>query len=108
MLNSRNYQNIVSLSLSGEKETGSAGMQPASDNLTDWNGHGGRKSPYYRLTIPRNYGLENPTTKWSKKEKKTTSINPEKRSTYFGTRHTSPKGAIGERKREARPAKSLE
>jgi hypothetical protein len=63
MLNSRNYQNIVSLSLSGEKETGSAGMQPASDNLTDWNGHGGRKSPYYCLTIPRNYGLENPTTK---------------------------------------------
>ena len=70
MLNSRNYQNIVSLSLSGEKETGSAGMQPASDNLTDRNGHGGRKSPYYCLTIPRNYGLENPTTKWSKKEKK--------------------------------------
>jgi hypothetical protein len=63
------YQNIVSLSLSGEKDTGSAGMQPASDNLTDWNGHGGLKSPYYCLTIPRNYGLENPATTLLKKEK---------------------------------------
>jgi len=57
------YQNIVPLYLSGEKETGSGWMQPASDNLTDWNGHGRRKSPCYCLTIPRNYGLENPTTK---------------------------------------------
>ncbi len=35
---SNHYQNVVSLPLSGEKETGSAGKQPASDNLTDWNG----------------------------------------------------------------------
>ena len=58
---SDHYQNVVSLPLSGEKETGSAGMQPASDNLTDWNGQGGRKSPLYQMTIPRNYGLENPS-----------------------------------------------
>ena len=39
------YQNVVSLPLSGEKETGSAGKQPDSDNLTDWNEQGGLKSP---------------------------------------------------------------
>lgn len=40
---SGHYQNVVSLPMSGEKETGSAGEQPASDNLTDWNGQGGLK-----------------------------------------------------------------
>ncbi len=57
---SNHYQNVVSLPLSGEKETGSAGKQPASDNLTDWNGQGGRKSPLNTFSIPRIYGLENP------------------------------------------------
>ena len=46
--------NVVSLPLPGEKETGSAGKQPASDNLTDWNGQGERKSPSNYFTIPRN------------------------------------------------------
>jgi len=58
---SDHYQNVVSLPPSGEKETGSAGEQPASDNLTDWNGQGGLKSPSHYLPIPRNYGLENPS-----------------------------------------------
>lgn len=43
-------------------ETGSAREQPASDNLIGWNGQGGRKSLSNYLTIPRNYGLENPNT----------------------------------------------
>ena len=54
------YQNVVSLPLSGEVETGSAGEQPARNNLTDWNGQGGPKSPFNLLSIPRNYVLENP------------------------------------------------
>lgn len=58
---SDHYQNVVSLLPSGEKETGSAGEQPASDNPTDWNGQGGLKSPSNYLPIPRNYGLENPS-----------------------------------------------
>ena len=58
---SNHYQNVVSLPLSGEMETGSAGKQPVSDNLTDWNGQGGQKSPFHTVTIPRNYGFENPT-----------------------------------------------
>ncbi|KAA6320223.1 hypothetical protein EZS27_029982, partial [termite gut metagenome] len=41
------YQNFVSLPLSGEVETGSAGGQPAGNNSTDWNGQGGQKSPSY-------------------------------------------------------------
>lgn len=57
---SDHYQNVVSLLPSGEKETGSAGEQPASDKLTDWNGQGGLKSPSHYFPIPRNYGLENP------------------------------------------------
>jgi transposase InsO family protein len=52
---------VVSLSPSGEKETGSAGMQPASDTLTDWNGQGGIKTPLNNFPIPINYGLKNPT-----------------------------------------------
>lgn len=55
------YQNVVSLLPSGEKETGAAGEQPASDNLTDWNGQGELKSPSNYLTIPRNYDLEKPS-----------------------------------------------
>jgi hypothetical protein len=38
---SNQYQNIVSLPLSDEKETGSGGDQPVRDNLTDWNSFGG-------------------------------------------------------------------
>ncbi len=56
---SDHYQNVVSLPLLGERETGSAGEQPASDNRTDWNGQGGLKSPLQKYPIPRNYGLEN-------------------------------------------------
>lgn len=57
---SNHYQNVVSLPLSGEVETGSAGEQPVRNNLTDWNGQGGLKSPSNILPIPRNYVLENP------------------------------------------------
>lgn len=37
MLDSLN-ENFMYLQPSGEVETGSAGKQPVSDNLTDWNG----------------------------------------------------------------------
>ena len=84
MLNSRNYQNIVSLSLSGEKETGSAGMQPASDNLTDWNGHGGRKSPYYCFDHSKKLWLRKSSDKMIENEKITTSINPKKGQRILG------------------------
>lgn len=57
---SNHYQNVVSLPMSGQEETGSAGEQPASNNLTDWNGQGGQKFPSRYFTIPRNHGLENP------------------------------------------------
>ena len=54
------YQNFISLPVSGEVETGSAGEQPASNNLADWNGLGNENSPISK-TIPRIYDLENPT-----------------------------------------------
>lgn len=60
---SDHYGNVVSLPLSGEEETGSAGEQPASNNLTDWNGQGGQKSPSKYFPIPTNHGLENPSIK---------------------------------------------
>jgi len=41
-------------------ERDSAGKQPLSDNLTDRNGQGGRKSPSNYMPITKNYGLENP------------------------------------------------
>lgn len=37
---SNHYQNVVSLPLSSEVETGSAGEQPVRNNLADWNGQG--------------------------------------------------------------------
>jgi len=49
--------------LSGEMETSSAGEQLVSDNLTDWNGQGGLNFPSNYISIPRNYGLENPNIK---------------------------------------------
>jgi hypothetical protein len=42
---SSQYQNFVSLPLSGEVETGSAGEQPASNNPTDWEWSRGTKIP---------------------------------------------------------------
>ena len=39
------FQNVVSLSVSDETETGSGGHQPERDNLTDWNGQEGLISP---------------------------------------------------------------
>jgi hypothetical protein len=52
---------VVSLHLSGEKEPGSAGMQPVSDTLTERNSQGGVKTPLNKFTGPTNYGLKNPT-----------------------------------------------
>lgn len=49
---SNHYQNVVSLTLSGEVETGNAGEQPVRNSLTDWNGQGGRKSPSNYMPIP--------------------------------------------------------
>lgn len=53
------FQNVVSLSVSDETETGPGGDQPARDNLTDWNGQKGQISPLFPLIIPRVYALEN-------------------------------------------------
>lgn len=55
-------ENFISLPLSDEVETGSAGEQPASNNLTDWNGQEGIKTPSYLSTIPGLYVSENPKT----------------------------------------------
>ena len=54
-------QKFISLHLSGEVETGSAGEQPVRNSLTDWNGRGGLTSPQFHRIIPRKYVLENPT-----------------------------------------------
>lgn len=54
------YQKVVSLQVSDEEETGSAGEQPVRNSLTDWNGQGGQNPPAIPMAIPRNYVLENP------------------------------------------------
>ena len=46
------YQNVVSLNLTGEAETGSGEDQPVRNNLSDWNGHGGQNSPPIQMIIP--------------------------------------------------------
>jgi hypothetical protein len=53
------YQNDVSLHMSGEVETGSGGDQPARNNLTDWNGQGGSIAPQFQVFIPRENASEN-------------------------------------------------
>lgn len=52
-------ENFVSLSLSGEVETGSAGEQPVSNNLIGWNSRGGETTPSFNNLIPVNNVLEN-------------------------------------------------
>ena len=44
-----NFMHIFNLSLhlSGKAESGSAGEQPARNNLTDWNGQGAIIAPIY-------------------------------------------------------------
>jgi hypothetical protein len=38
------YQNVVSLSLSGEADTGSGGDRPVRNTLTEWNGKRGKNT----------------------------------------------------------------
>lgn len=59
MLDSLN-ENYISLQLSGEVETGSAGEQPVSNNPTGWNGRGSENTPSFPLAIPVMNDLENP------------------------------------------------
>ncbi len=56
---SNQFQNVVSLTLSGETETGSGGDQPARNNMTDWNGQGNPKSPLLSWIIQGVYAPEN-------------------------------------------------
>jgi len=53
------FQNDVSLHLTGEAESGSGGDQPARNILSDWNGHGGINGPQCQRIIPRENTLEN-------------------------------------------------
>ncbi len=53
------YQKDVSLHMSDEVETGSAGEQPDRNNPNDRNGQGGKNPPIISLTIPRNNVFEN-------------------------------------------------
>ncbi|MPM33212.1 hypothetical protein SDC9_79781 [bioreactor metagenome] len=53
-------ENFISLHLSGEVETGSAGEQPVSNNPNGWNGRGGQNTPSFTLAIPVMNDLENP------------------------------------------------
>lgn len=48
------YQNVVPLLLSGEAEAGSAGEQPARNNLADWNGQGAQLSPSQNTDYSKN------------------------------------------------------
>jgi hypothetical protein len=56
---SNHYQNVVSLPLSDEAETGAGGDQPARNNLTDRNGKGGRNIPQSYFPIPIDYASKN-------------------------------------------------
>jgi len=56
---SNHYQNVVSLPLSDEAETGSGGDQPVRNNLTEWNGKGGRNIPQSYFPIPVEYASKN-------------------------------------------------
>ena len=53
------YQNNVTLQLTGEADEGSGGDQPSRNNLSDWNGQGGVKSPQIAVIIPEENTLEN-------------------------------------------------
>lgn len=58
---SSHYQNVVSLPVSDEVETSSAGEQLFRNNLTDRDSQRGIKSP--SMNIPRNYVFESPNMK---------------------------------------------
>ncbi len=60
---SERYQNVISLPLSDEKQTGVTGEQSVSDNLTDWKGQGGLKSPLNHFPFLRKHNSEYSSTK---------------------------------------------
>jgi transposase InsO family protein len=53
------FQNDVSLYLTGEAEPGSGGDQPDRNILSDWNGHGGINGPQNQHIIPGEDTLKN-------------------------------------------------
>ena len=78
-----NYKNIVSLFVSEEVETGSGGDRPVRNNLTEWNGKRGGKSPrtpfFYssRLCLKKRFAS-------IEARRKTTSINLKKGQRILG------------------------
>jgi hypothetical protein len=59
-------QKLISLHLSGEVETGSAGEQPVRNSLIDWNGHGGSTSPRFPNDHSKKLCLGKPNRKHEK------------------------------------------
>jgi transposase InsO family protein len=53
------YQNVVSLPLSDQAETGNGGDQPDRNSLNEWNGKGGHHSPQSHFSIPVEYASKN-------------------------------------------------
>ena len=60
---SEHYQNVISLPLSDEKQTGVTGEQSVSDNLTEWKRLGGLKSPLNHFPFLRKHNSEYSSTK---------------------------------------------
>lgn len=52
-------ENFISFHFSDEVETGFAGEQPVSNNLTGWNGRGSKNTLSFPLAIPVMNDLEN-------------------------------------------------
>ena len=90
MLNSKNYQNIVSLFLSDEAEPGTGGDQPVRNNLTECNGKGERKFPNPNFLLQSLMPKKTLCFDRSKIEKNN-NYQPEKRATYLGTRQAQQK-----------------
>ncbi len=53
-------ENFISLQLSDQEETGSAGEQPVSNNPLGWNDRGDENTPSFPLAVPVINDLENP------------------------------------------------
>jgi len=61
-------QKYIPLHLSGEVETGSAGVQPVRNSLTDWNGHGGYTCPHFHNDHSKKLCLGKPNRKHEKEK----------------------------------------
>jgi hypothetical protein len=102
MLSNHCYQNVVSLSLSDEAETGSGGDRPVRNSLTERNGKGGGKVPLLLFFYSGRLCLKKRMASIEAKRNITTIINTKKGQHISGQDNSAVEKVLSRKKSTTR------